>query len=144
MSEGASAAMKRGKMLAGGCLCEGVRYRVSGEVSDVTLCHCSQCARTTGHIFASANCAAADLILEEARTLRWYRSSEKAERGFCSDCGGNLFWRRIGSDVVSVTAGTLDPPTDLRLKHHIYCASRSDYDDIEDRLPRYAAGVEAG
>ncbi|MBV9568670.1 MAG: GFA family protein [Hyphomicrobiales bacterium] len=131
-------------MFTGGCLCEGVRYRVKDEMSDITFCHCSQCARTSGHIVASANCAADALKLEQARTLRWYRSSEKAERGFCSNCGGNLFWREIGSDVISVSAGTLDRPTGLRLKHHIYCDSRSDYDEIHDLLPRYAAGAEAG
>ena len=136
--------MKDGNIFTGGCLCEGVRYRVTGEMSDITLCHCSQCARTSGHIFASADCAAHALSWEESRTLRWYRSSEKAERGFCSNCGGNLFWRAIGGDVISVSAGTLDRPTGLRLKHHIYCGSHADYDEICDRLPRYAAGTEAG
>ncbi|MBV8829745.1 MAG: GFA family protein [Acidobacteriaceae bacterium] len=80
--------MNTGKMLTGGCLCEGVRYRVTGEMSDIGLCHCSQCTRTSGHIFASADCAADALTFDESRTLRWYRSSEKAERGFCSNCGG--------------------------------------------------------
>ncbi|MBV8829747.1 MAG: GFA family protein [Hyphomicrobiales bacterium] len=130
-------------MFTGGCLCEGVRYRVMGKMSDISLCHCSQCARTSGHIDASAVCAADALALEKARTLRWYRISEIAERGFCSNCGGNLFWRRVGSDVISVMAGTLDRPTGLRLKHHIYCASRSDYDEIQDQLPQYAAEAEA-
>jgi hypothetical protein len=136
--------MKTGKILTGGCLCEGVRYRVSEEMSDISVCHCSQCARTSGHVVASADCAVDALVLEESRTLRWYRSSQKAERGFCSECGGNLFWRKIDGDVISVTAGTLDRPTGLRLKHHIYCASRSDYDEIQDQLPQYAAGAEAG
>jgi len=136
--------MNTGKMLTGGCLCEGVRYRVTGQMSDIGLCHCSQCARTSGHIFASADCSADALTFDESRTLRWYRSSEKAERGFCSNCGGNLFWRKINADVISVTAGTLDRPTGLHLKHHIYCASRSDYDVIQDQLPQYAAGGEAG
>ena len=135
--------MQTGKMLTGGCLCGGVRYRVKGEMSDVSLCHCSQCARTTGYVFASADCAADALAFEESRTLRWYRSSQKAERGFCAECGGNLFWRKIGGDVIEVTAGTLDRPTGLRLKHHIYCASRSDYDEIHDHLPQHAAEAEA-
>ncbi|MBV8962117.1 MAG: GFA family protein [Hyphomicrobiales bacterium] len=136
--------MTTGKMLMGGCLCGGVRYRVMAEMSDISLCHCSQCARTTGHIFASADCSADALTFDESRALRWYRSSEKAERGFCSECGGNLFWRKIDGDVISVTAGTLDRPTGLRLKHHIYCASRSDYDEIRDQLPQYAAEAKAG
>ena len=116
----------------GGCLCGAVRYRIDGELSDANACHCSQCARTTGHILVSADCAVADLTLEKAETLRWYRSSEKAERGFCNRCGSNLFWRRVGGAEISVTAGTLDRPTGLRIAHHIFCASRSDYYDIND------------
>jgi hypothetical protein len=122
---------------SGGCLCGGVRYRVSGKLHGITACHCSQCARTTGHYCASANCATADFTLDEEETLRWYRSSDKAERGFCSRCGSNLFWRMIGGDAISMTAGTLDRPTGMRIKYHIFCASRSDYYDITDGLTQY-------
>ncbi len=136
--------MNGGRMRTGGCLCGAVRYQVSGELSDAVACHCSQCARTTGHFFVSADCGVADFTLEQAETLRWYRSSEKAERGFCCRCGSNLFWRRVGADMISVTAGTLDRPTGLRMKRHIFCASRSDYYEIDDGLPQYAAGSGAG
>jgi hypothetical protein len=136
--------MNGAQMRTGGCLCGAVRYRVSGETNDAIACHCSQCARTTGHVLVSANAVAADFNLDQAETLRWYRSSEKAERGFCSRCGSNLFWRRIGGDVISMTAGTLDRPTGLRMKHHIFCASRSDYYEIDDGLPQNAAGSGAG
>ena len=131
-------------MRSGGCLCGAVRYRVSGKLSDPSACHCSQCARATGHILVSADCALADFTLGEAEALRWYRSSEKAERGFCSRCGSNLFWRGLGADMISVAAGTLDRPTGLRLKHHIFCASRSDYYEIDDGLPQFAAGSGTG
>jgi hypothetical protein len=122
---------------SGGCLCGGVRYRASGELQGVTACHCSQCARTTGHYWASAKCAAADFALDKEETLRWYPSSAEAERGFCARCGSSLFWRRIGGDTVSMTAGTLDRPTGLRVKYHIFCASKSDYYDIADGVPQY-------
>jgi hypothetical protein len=135
--------MNSGRIRTGGCLCGAVRYRVTGESSDATACHCSQCARTTGHIFVSADCALSDFTLDQAETLRWYRSSEKAERGFCGRCGSILFWRRVGGDMISVTAGTLDRPTGVRLKQHIFCASRSDYYEIDDGLAQHAAGSGA-
>jgi hypothetical protein len=138
------ASMNGGRMRTGGCLCGAVRYQVSGELSDAVACHCSQCARTTGHFLVSADCAVADFTFEKAETLRWYRSSEKAERGFCSSCGSNLIWRSLGGDMISVTAGTLDRPTGLRMKRHIFCASRSDYYEIDDGLPQNAAGSGAG
>ncbi|SED68194.1 Uncharacterized conserved protein [Rhizobiales bacterium GAS191] len=122
---------------SGGCLCGGVRYHLNGTLNGVTACHCSQCARTTGHYFASTNCAMEDFALESEETLRWYRSSEDAERGFCSRCGSNLFWRKVGGKVMSITAGTLDRPTGLRMKYHIFCESKSDYYDLTDGLTQY-------
>ncbi len=125
---------------SGGCLCGGVRYRIGGKVDGVTFCHCSQCARTTGHFMASVHSAVTDLSFESDETLCWYRSSAEAERGFCSRCGGNLFWRRVGGgDVISITAGSLDRPTGLRGKYHIFCGSKSDYYELTDGLKQYEA-----
>jgi len=118
----------------GGCLCGGVRYEIHGPLRDVIACHCSQCRRTSGHFVAATQARTADLVLCEAATLRWYRSSSEAERGFCSRCGGNLFWRPAGAEpgVTSIMAGTLDTPTGLKIMQHIYVADKSDYYDIGD------------
>src|ERR1700680_4749825 len=92
----------------GGCLCEGVRYRISGALRGVIACHCSQCRRTSGHYAAMTSAPSANIELTAADTLLWYKSSDTAERGFCGRCGGNLFWRQFGRDDISITAGTLD------------------------------------
>lgn len=118
----------------GGCLCGGVRYEIRGPLRDVIACHCSQCRRTSGHFVAASQALNTDLVLLESATLRWYRSSGEAERGFCERCGGNLFWRPTapGSGVTSIMAGTLDAPTGLRLVQHIYVDDKSDYYTIAD------------
>ena len=126
------------KRASGSCLCGGVRYAVNGPIQGVTACHCSQCAKTTGHYFAAVTCAMEDFSLEAQEPLRWYRSSPEAERGFCSRCGSTLFWRKVeGGKTMAMTAGTLDRPTGLRMKYHIFCDSRSDYYDITDGLTQY-------
>lgn len=123
---------------SGGCLCGGVRYEIGGEMRPVVYCHCSQCRRTSGHFVAASACAAEDLVMLEASTLRWYESSPQAERGFCARCGGNLFWRPRRGGHVSIMAGTLDTPTRLQASAHIYTADASDYPAIADGLPQYA------
>ena len=119
----------------GGCLCGGVRYVVDGTLRDVIACHCSQCRRTSGHFVAATEAPKASLRLERADTLRWYRSSPTAERGFCSTCGGNLFWRADGEESISIMAGTLDTPTGLKLAEHIFVADKSEYYTLNDGLP---------
>jgi hypothetical protein len=120
----------------GGCLCEGVRYRVSGALRGIIACHCSQCRRTSGHYAAMTSASSAQIELTAASTLLWYKSSDTAERGFCGRCGGNLFWRRFGHDEISITGGTLDTPTRLAMEQHIFVADKSDYYAINDDLPR--------
>jgi hypothetical protein len=119
----------------GGCLCGGVRYLVTGPLRDIVGCHCSQCRRTSGHFVAATSCAFASLVMERADTLRWYRSSPAAQRGFCSTCGGNLFWRADGEDSISIMAGTLDAPTGLKIAEHIFVADKSDYYALNDDVP---------
>ena len=120
----------------GGCLCGGVRYRIRGALRGVIACHCTQCRKTSGHHVAMTNVRSVNLSLTSSDTLSWYRSSEAAERGFCRVCGGNLFWRLTGSDAISITAGTLDTPTNLTLTEHIFVADKSDYYQINDDLPK--------
>jgi hypothetical protein len=116
----------------GSCLCGAVRYEVKGPLRAVIGCHCRQCRKQTGHYMAAT---AADLerfriVKEEG--LRWYRSSETAERGFCQICGSTLFWQGSGRDYVAIAAGTLDGETGLTMAGHIFCADKGDYYEITD------------
>ena len=119
----------------GGCLCGGVRYSVEGALREVTACHCSQCRRTSGHFVVATSAPKSALSLLQGDTLRWYRSSPAAERGFCSTCGGNLFWRPLEGELISISAGTLDTPTHLKIAEHIFVADKSDYYTINDDVP---------
>ena len=124
----------------GGCLCGGVRYTVRGALRDVIACHCSQCRRTSGHFVAATGAESDRITLEKAESLVWFASSERAERGFCGRCGGNLFWRPFQNERgwISIMAGTLDPPTELKLTQHICVKDKSDYYEITDGAPQAA------
>lgn len=119
----------------GSCLCGGIKYTITGPMRDVHACHCRQCRKTSGNFVAATRVAKADLTFECQDTLTWYRSSDVAERGFCNTCGGNLFWRRLEGETISIMAGTIDPPTGLKTELHIFVADKSDFyelfDDVE-------------
>jgi hypothetical protein len=78
----------------------------------------------------------ANIAITSSKSLRWFRSSGTAERGFCDTCGSNLFWHPIGSDAMSITAGSLDAPTGLSIEKHIFVGDKSDYYQILDHVPR--------
>ncbi|MDD9922933.1 MAG: GFA family protein [Boseongicola sp.] len=117
----------------GRCLCGAVRYTVSGPLRPVIACHCKQCQRTSGFHVAATSAARGDI--EITGRVTWYESSDTARRGFCGTCGSNLFWDGAG-DNLSIFAGTLDAPTGLAIKGHIYCADKGDYYELTDDLPK--------
>lgn len=123
----------QGVDFTGHCLCGAIRFRgVYDDGHDLRACHCGQCRRWSGHVWAA--------ILPRSLTIegapRWYRASDTARRGFCPRCGSSLFWQRDGSDVIDVAAGAIDAPTGLRLLGHIFVADKGDYYDIADGLPQ--------
>ena len=123
-------------MHKGSCLCGAVSFQVAGKLPPPVACHCSQCRKQSGHFWAATDIPRTALTIQGADKLTWYRSSEKAQRGFCSICGSFLFWDPIGRDSMSVAMGAFDQPTHTRLALHIYGAAKGDYYDIADGLPQ--------
>ena len=121
---------------AGQCLCGAVRFAGRHGQTAFRACHCSQCRRWSGHVWAGFT--PAELVIEPTEALRWYRSSDRAERGFCAECGSSLFWRAIGIEAIDVAPGAVNPPTGVRLAGHIFVADKGDYYSIADGLPQSA------
>ncbi|MEX2648409.1 MAG: GFA family protein [Alphaproteobacteria bacterium] len=123
----------------GGCLCGAVRYRVTGPLREVALCHCGQCRKFHGHVGAYTNVARDKLELTADGGLAWYMSSTIAKRGFCRMCGSSLFWERLGADTISIAAGTLDGPTGLKTTRQIFAAPehRGDYYELDTHLETF-------
>lgn len=95
----------------GGCQCGATRYRLSGPLFNVQICHCRMCQRAFGSYFAPlAAVVVSDLAwLGAPPTL--YRSSSVAQRGFCAHCGTPMTFQYDGEPrEISIALGTLDDP----------------------------------
>jgi hypothetical protein len=118
-----------------------VRYEVHGRLYNVIICHCSKCRRIHGHVSAHASSRREDLRLLERDGLKWYRSihdeTPDVHRGFCKECGANLFWDPRGEDEIYISAGTLDQPTGLKTIGHIWLSQAGDYYELSDDLVKY-------
>lgn len=122
-------------------MCGAVRYELGGATTGVTYCHCSVCRRWHGHVGAYAAVDREHLVLVVERGLRWFASSPGVRRGFCGECGSSLFFEDAGDPKIGFCAGSLDEPTGLRSKAHIFVASKGDYYDmVDDGLLRLTAG----
>ncbi|NOR20345.1 MAG: GFA family protein [Xanthomonadales bacterium] len=124
-------------MHKGSCLCGAVSFEVDAALNPPDACHCTQCRKQSGHIWASTDVSRANLAIQGAENIGWFRSSEKVQRGFCSVCGSVLFWDPLEKDVIAVAMGAFDSPTDTKLEMHIFVSDKGDYYDIEDGLPQH-------
>jgi len=95
----------------GGCQCGAVRYALYSEPTDASICHCRMCQKAFGNYFAPlAGVPPKDLEWTQGKPGT-FRSSEAAERGFCSHCGTPLTYRVLDLDRISVSLGSLDDPS---------------------------------
>lgn len=120
------------KPLTGSCECGAVTYEIGAEPTTATACHCSQCRRTSGHIWAAFHVPLDDFRLVEADGLKWYASSDRAKRGFCSVCGSSLFYQMLSEGTINIAPGTLNGPTGLKLTRHIFLKDKGDYYAVAD------------
>lgn len=107
-------------------------------MDDVALCHCRMCQRAHGAPAVSW------LVVRrsELRIVRGvpgqYRSSAKAVREFCGNCGTPLFFIEDSRpDEVDVAVSTLDDPIAVPPSRHIWLESQMPWLKLDDHLPRY-------
>ena len=117
---------------SGGCLCGGVRFELYGELRPAIACHCTQCRKSGGHYTAATAVRPQNFRLLKAGSLRWFRASQTARRGFCGDCGSSLFFRPDSGDRIAVFVGALDGETGLKLVAHIFVSDKGDYYEINE------------
>ena len=123
-------------MLKGSCECGAVAFEVTGARDAITFCHCSQCRRTSGHLWAATNAPFADVNFTNDSGLRWYASSDFAKRGFCKECGSSLFYRMNGEVGIGIAAGCFDAPNHFKPGKHIFVKDKGDYYEIADDAPQ--------
>jgi len=131
-------------MISGGCLCGGVRYRISGELAPIQLCHCQQCRKAQGTPFVSNIPLERSQfeLLSGAELLKAYASSEGKERVFCGHCGSPLYSQRSSApEAIRLRAGSLDQDLTVRPAFHAYTASAANWWQIDDALPQYPQGA---
>ncbi len=111
--------------MTGQCLCGAVSFTASDVPHHVGVCHCGQCRRvSSGPYFAVA---AGSVAFEGDANLGRYRSSDWAERGFCKQCGSNLFYRMVKEDRYMMSVGSFDDQSGFELSHQVFIDEKPDF-----------------
>lgn len=125
----------------GGCMCGAVRYECSAAPILTANCHCRDCQRASGSAFISGLVVPQDQVAI-AGEVKYYDavadSGNIISRGFCPICGSRLFGKRAMSDRLSITAASLDDPSEFRPAIDCYTASAQPWDYLNPDLPKFA------
>lgn len=96
--------------MTGGCQCGAVRFEFGAPPENVHVCHCRMCQKAVGGPFAVI-CPVLKATFSVTRgEISYFRSSELARRGFCSNCGTPMIFDYPEFEDIGVLAGSLDRP----------------------------------
>jgi len=110
----------------GGCQCGGVRYKVSGPLTNAHICHCRMCQKAAGNFFMPlVNAQRADVTWTRGKPA-YFKSSDNVQRGYCADCGTPLTFETLKARHINLTIGSLDHPASVKPVTQ---------DGVESRLP---------
>ncbi len=117
--------------LTGSCLCGAVKISAEASSPDVAVCHCDMCRRWSAGPFMEVTCEKVSFEGEE--NIGRVRSSDWAERGFCKECGSNLFYHIVGASDYQISAGLLDDQSRLRLSSQVFTDSKPPFYEFANK-----------
>ena len=130
--------------LEGGCQCGAVRYHVTTRPHWVGHCHCRMCQRAHGAPMVSWMAVPADSVTFTTGVLKYYRSSEHTQRGFCPACGTPISCVPAAkpgeTPYFDLAVATFDDPKAFAPMVHVWCDSAMPWLPVDDHLPRYGQG----
>ena len=122
---------------AGRCLCGAVQFTAHGKPHSVGHCCCRMCQTSVGAVGVTWATYPADAVELCGEMLSWYRSSSKAERGFCGRCGGSLAWRKFGGKFIDLTVALFDAPDELEPTYAIWASGKPRWLKLDEHLPQH-------
>ena len=130
--------MKKKVPSRGSCLCGGVKFKTNGFHRHISNCHCIQCMKTHGNFAAYTALKDLNIKFLNKRTLKWFKSSKKAQRGFCKKCGSSILFKMNNSNIISISAGLFDKSLKLKTNRNIFTKNRLKYYSLDNNIPKFS------
>jgi hypothetical protein len=96
------------------CSCGQLRLTCEGEPVRISICHCLECQKRTGSVFATQARFAREHVTIEGHTSQWTRvgdSGTAATFHFCPVCGSTVYWEMSGApEFLAVAVGAFADP----------------------------------
>ncbi|MBV9747488.1 MAG: GFA family protein [Acetobacteraceae bacterium] len=97
------------------CSCGQLRATCEGAPLRVSICHCLECQKRTGSVFAVQSRFPRDRVRVEGRSAQWTRAGDSggsATFHFCPICSAIVYWEPADAlDLVYVAVGAFADPS---------------------------------
>ncbi|MFU8927721.1 GFA family protein [Acinetobacter puyangensis] len=97
-------------MIRGQCLCGEVKYSYNAPIVETIICHCLDCQKAQGSLFAfNSPIDQQKFVIEQGKlALKEFFYTENKARVFCLHCGSPLYsYRKDLPHVIRLRLGTV-------------------------------------
>lgn len=124
----------------GSCNCRGVKFEIEKPLSDVFICHCSICRKSTGGTgIAIAIISNDDFSWVEGKELikTWLKPNHDWETSFCTVCGSPLPGKN-DENASYIPVSLLDSGDEhLKIQGHLFVDSKAPWEEIADNAKQH-------
>ena len=119
----------------GKCNCGEVSFEIDTLVSDVYICHCSICRRSTGGSGIAVCIVDKDnfyWIKGQKNIGIWCKPDHDWQSSFCISCGSPLPRENDAKSMAFPTSLLISGTENLQVKHHLFVDSKASWEIIGD------------
>lgn len=127
-------------MHQGECLCGKVKFQIAKKITDIVMCHCSECRRVQGSAFATnGNVENKNFtFLKGEGNLTEFKENNSKSRFFCKSCGSPIMAKiKHNPEYIRVRLGTITTEVNEPIEKHIFVESKANWDTICDNIPQH-------
>ncbi len=126
----------------GSCLCNKVKFSVTGFANKIAHCHCTMCRKFHGAAFGTLTSVEGLNWLSGEEQLKDFVAENGTIRTFCGDCGSSLGFRVKGAPLASIeiAVSTFDDEIPIVIDAQIYTAYKANWCKLDNLLPAFEEG----
>lgn len=126
----------------GQCLCGAVQFSSSSAPVRQANCHCDDCRRAGGSVYASlVFIPAAALTIHQGETARYEHLSDSGNtmgKLFCPTCGSQLFTTNSGHpERVAIRVGVIDDASWFQPMVNVYTCRKLPSTPLNEGIPTF-------
>lgn len=122
------------RQVNGACFCGQVNFHVEELSGAVHTCHCDTCRQLGGGpVFRNHSILQEKVTSNDWDKITVFESSERGERGFCSNCGTHLFYRSKTKPTISLNIELFkEVVPHVAFEAELFYSSKPDYYSFEN------------